>query len=77
MSDLRPYTKGTLVREEMDLEEELELDEEAEVIEDVESVLTAVDDVTDDFSAETTTTACRGAVVGADDVDDGDGDDDD
>ena len=27
-SDLRPYTKGTLVREEMDLEEDLELDEE-------------------------------------------------
>jgi tetratricopeptide (TPR) repeat protein len=29
-SDLRPYTKGTLVREEMDFEEELELDEEDE-----------------------------------------------
>ena len=27
-TDLRPYTKGTLVREEMDLEEELEEDEE-------------------------------------------------
>ena len=28
VSDLRPYTKGTLVREEMDLEEELELEDE-------------------------------------------------
>src|SRR6185369_16228596 len=32
VSDLRPYTKGTLVREEMDLEDDLELDEETEVI---------------------------------------------
>jgi tetratricopeptide (TPR) repeat protein len=39
VSDLRPYTKGTLVREEADLEEELELDEEAESIEDIGSVL--------------------------------------
>ncbi len=38
-SDLRPYTKGTLVREEMELEEELELDEEDETIEDIGSVL--------------------------------------
>lgn len=38
-SDLRPYTKGTLVREEMDLEEELEEDEEDETIEDYERVL--------------------------------------
>jgi hypothetical protein len=38
VSDLRPYTKGTLVREEMELEEELELDEEDE-IEDIGSVL--------------------------------------
>ncbi|MET1231728.1 MAG: tetratricopeptide repeat protein [Candidatus Limnocylindrales bacterium] len=45
-SDLRPYTKGTLVREEMDLEEELELDEEDEEIEDIERVLPV--DVTDD-----------------------------
>ncbi|MFO1541536.1 MAG: hypothetical protein ACKOTZ_14025 [Chloroflexota bacterium] len=46
VSDLRPYTKGTLVREEMELEEELELDEEDEEIEDIASVLPA--DVTDD-----------------------------
>jgi tetratricopeptide (TPR) repeat protein len=45
-SDLRPYTKGTLVREEMDLEEDLELDEEDEEIEDIERVLPV--DVTDD-----------------------------
>jgi len=42
-SDLRPYTKGTLVREEMDLEDELELDEEDEEIEDVGRVVPAVD----------------------------------
>ena len=38
-TDLRPYTKGTLVREEMDLEEELEEDEEDEEIEDLDRVL--------------------------------------
>ena len=38
-SDLRPYTKGTLVREEMELEEELEEDEEDEGIEDLDRVL--------------------------------------
>jgi tetratricopeptide (TPR) repeat protein len=41
VSDMRPYTKGTLVREEMDLEEELELDEEDEEIEDIGRVLPA------------------------------------
>ena len=45
-SDLRPYTKGTLVREEMDLEEDLELDEEDEEIEDIGAVLPA--EVTED-----------------------------
>ncbi len=51
VSDLRPYTKGTLVREEMELEEELELDEEDE-IEDIGSVMTV--GVTEDeaFEAE-------------------------
>ena len=39
VSDLRPYTKGTLVREELDLETELELDEEDEEISDVERVV--------------------------------------
>jgi len=38
-SDLRPYTKGTLIREEMDLEDDLEEDEEDEEIEDLDRVL--------------------------------------
>jgi hypothetical protein len=38
-TDLRPYTKGTLVREEMDLEEDLEDDEEDDEIEDLDRVL--------------------------------------
>ena len=46
VSDLRPYTKGTLIREEMDLEEDLELDDEDEEIEDIGRVLTA--EVTED-----------------------------
>ena len=46
VSDMRPYTKGTLVREEMELEEELELDEEDEEIEDIGRVLPA--EVTED-----------------------------
>ena len=41
VSDLRPYTKGTLVREDADLEEELELDEEDEAIDDIGRVLPA------------------------------------
>ena len=52
VSDLRPYTKGTLVREEMDLEEELELDDEDEEIEDIGHVVP--EDLTSDeaFIAE-------------------------
>ena len=46
VSDMRPYTKGTLIREEMDLEDELELDEEDDEIEDIGRVLPA--DVTED-----------------------------
>ena len=46
VSDMRPYTKGTLVREEMDLEEELELDEEDDEIEDIGRVV--ADDLTTD-----------------------------
>ena len=46
VSDLRPYTKGTLVREEMELEEELEEDEEEDEIEDIGRVLPA--EVTED-----------------------------
>ncbi len=38
-TDLRPYTKGTLVREEMDLEDDLEDDDEDEEIEDLDRVL--------------------------------------
>jgi hypothetical protein len=49
--DLRPYTKGTLVREEMDLEEELELDEDDDDgIEDIGKMIPA--DVTDDEAFE-------------------------
>ncbi len=46
VSDMRPYTKGTLIREEMDLEEELELDDEDDEIEDIGRVIPA--DVTED-----------------------------
>src|SRR3954468_14656054 len=46
VSDLRPYTKGTLVREEMDLEDDLEEDLEDEEIEDIARVLPA--DVTEE-----------------------------
>jgi tetratricopeptide (TPR) repeat protein len=49
-TDLRPYTKGTLVREEMELEEDLEDDEEDEEIEDLDHVLPA--DVTTDEAFE-------------------------
>ena len=45
-TDLRPYTKGTLIREEMDLEDDLEDDVEDEEIEDLDRVLPA--DVTTD-----------------------------
>lgn len=41
ITDLRPYTKGSLVREEEELEEELEEDVEDEEIEDLERVLPA------------------------------------
>jgi tetratricopeptide (TPR) repeat protein len=52
VSDLRPYTKGTLVREEMELEDDLEMDEEEDDMLDIGSVLPA--DVTMDeaFEAE-------------------------
>jgi tetratricopeptide (TPR) repeat protein len=49
-TDLRPYTKGTLVREEMELEDDLEDDEEDEEIEDLDRVLPA--DVTTDEAFE-------------------------
>ena len=50
LTDLRPYTRGTLVREEMDLEEELEEDEEDDTIEDLDRVLPA--EVTSDEAFE-------------------------
>ena len=49
-TDLRPYTRGTLVREEMDLEEDLEDDEEDDTIEDLDRVLPA--EVTSDEAFE-------------------------
>ncbi len=49
-TDLRPYTKGTLVREEMELEEDLEDDDEDDEIEDLDRVLPA--DVTTDEAFE-------------------------
>ena len=51
-TDLRPYTKGTLVREEMELEEDLELDEEDDEIEDIGSVLPADVTLDEAFEAE-------------------------
>jgi len=38
-TDLRPYTKGTLVREEMELEDDLEDDDEDDEIEDLDRAL--------------------------------------
>ena len=49
-TDLRPYTKGTLVREEMELEEDLEDDDEDEEIADLDRVLPA--DVTTEEAFE-------------------------
>ena len=49
-TDLRPYTKGTLVREEMDLEEDLEDDDEDDEIEDLDRAVPA--DVTTEEAFE-------------------------
>ena len=49
-TDLRPYTKGTLIREEIDLEDDLEDDVEDEEIEDLDRVLPA--DVTTEEAFE-------------------------
>lgn len=51
-SDLRPYTKGTLVREEIDFEEDLEDDDEDEGIEDIERVLPTEETDEEAFEAE-------------------------
>jgi hypothetical protein len=52
VSDLRPYTKGTLVREEAELEEDLEFDEEDDSIEDIGSVLSAQSEPEEGFQIE-------------------------
>jgi hypothetical protein len=52
-TDLRPYTKGTLVREEEDLEEDLEDDVEDEEIEDLDRVLPPEDTTEEAFVEET------------------------
>ncbi len=62
VSDLRPYTKGTLVREEADFEEELELDDEENI--DISSVLAAQTRVEEGFQLDDE--------GGSDDDDDGD-----
>jgi hypothetical protein len=52
VSDLRPYTKGTLIREEAELEEDLEFDEEDDSIEDIGSVLSAQSEPEEGFQIE-------------------------
>ena len=52
-TDLRPYTKGTLLREDEELEEDLEDDVEDEEITDLESVLPPEDTTDESFSEET------------------------
>jgi tetratricopeptide (TPR) repeat protein len=52
-TDLRPYTKGTLIREEMELEDDLEDDEEDEEIEDLDRVLPPESTTDEAFEEET------------------------
>ncbi len=52
-TDLRPYTKGTLVREEEELEEDLEDDIEDEEIENLERVLPPEETTDEAFEEET------------------------
>jgi tetratricopeptide (TPR) repeat protein len=52
-TDLRPYTKGTLLREDEELEEDLEDDVEDEGITDLESVLPPEDTTDEAFIEET------------------------
>jgi tetratricopeptide (TPR) repeat protein len=49
--DLRPYTKGTLVREESDLEDDLEYEDDDAIVE-VDSVLAAQAEAEDGFQIE-------------------------
>ena len=51
-TDLRPYTKGTLLREDEELEEDLEDDVEDEEITDLESVLPPEDTTDEAFEEE-------------------------
>ncbi len=51
VSDLRPYTKGTLVREEMEFED-LELDEDDDEVQDIGSVLPVEVTADEAFEAE-------------------------
>jgi tetratricopeptide (TPR) repeat protein len=51
-SDLRPYTKGTLLRDDEELEEELEEDVEDEEIEDLDRVLPPEDTTEEAFEEE-------------------------
>jgi tetratricopeptide (TPR) repeat protein len=52
-TDLRPYTKGTLLREDEDLEDDLEDDVEDEGIEDLDRVLPPEDTTDEAFVEET------------------------
>ena len=52
-TDLRPYTKGTLLREDEDLEEDLEDDVEDEEIEDLDRVLPPEETAEEAFIEET------------------------
>ena len=52
-TDLRPYTKGTLLREEEDLEEDLEDDVEDEEISDLDRVIPPEDTTDEAFVEET------------------------
>ncbi len=76
VSDLRPYTKGTLVREESDLEEDLEFDEEDESIEDIGAVLSAQTEPEEGFQIEGEVPP-DADVLGDDDDDELDEDDED
>ncbi len=52
VSDLRPYTKGTLIREESDLEDDLEFDDEPESFDDIGSVLPAATHAEEGFQID-------------------------
>ncbi len=76
VSDLRPYTKGTLVREEADLEEDLEFDDEPESFDDIGSVLPAQTHAEEGFQIEGEGDPDDDENEDIDDVDDDDDQDD-